>query len=59
MKADCLHFQREPAALRSEAASGEGSYNPLRLADYFASPRGTCVMFALGFINLYVFFNLT
>lgn len=32
---------------------------PSRLADYFAFPRGTCVMFALGFINLYIFFNLT
>lgn len=55
MKADRVHFQHEPAALRSEAASG-GALTTLRLADYFAFPCGTCVMFALGFINLYVFF---
>lgn len=29
MNADCLHFQHEPAALRSEAASGGGPDNSL------------------------------
>lgn len=57
MKASCLHFQHEPAALRSEGLCR--GPDPLHLADYFAFPHGTCVMFALGFINLYVFFNLT
>lgn len=56
MEADCLRFQHEPAAFRSEAASEGVLTTPLRPADYFAFPRGTCVMFALGFINLYVFF---